>query len=99
MKLMDSENNVIARVRGGRLATFAGGLDEGSYQVRIGGKLKPGFANGAYKFSAGAIAAPVPEPEEWALMILGAALMGYQIRRKQRQLSAESEATLAALPA
>ena len=99
MKLLDSENNVIARVRGGRLASFAGSLDEGSYQVRIGGKLKPSFGRGAYKFSAGAIAAPVPEPEEWALMILGAGLMGYQVRRKQRQLAVESETPLTALPA
>ncbi len=28
--------------------------------------------------------APVPEPEEWAMMLLGFGLVGYQIKRKQR---------------
>ena len=26
----------------------------------------------------------VPEPEEWAMMLLGAAMVGFQVRRKQR---------------
>ena len=28
--------------------------------------------------------APVPEPEEWAMMLLGFGMVGYQIRRKQK---------------
>ncbi|WP_139556174.1 FxDxF family PEP-CTERM protein [Methylotetracoccus oryzae] len=98
MRLLDGDNNLIASTRGGRLASFAGALGEGSYQLVVAGKMKPGFARGAFKFSAGAIAAPVPEPEEWALMVMGAGLMAFQIRRKQRQL-ANAEPALAALPA
>ena len=30
----------------------------------------------------------VPEPEEWAMMLLGAGLVGYQVRRKQKALVA-----------
>jgi hypothetical protein len=30
-------------------------------------------------------AAPVPEPEEWAMMLLGFGMVGWQIKRKQRK--------------
>ena len=30
--------------------------------------------------------APVPEPEEWAMMLVGAGLVSYQVRRKQAKL-------------
>jgi hypothetical protein len=29
---------------------------------------------------------PIPEPEEWAMMLVGAGLVGFQVRRKQRAL-------------
>jgi hypothetical protein len=32
-------------------------------------------------------APPVPEPEEWAMMLVGAGLVSYQVRRKQKGLS------------
>jgi hypothetical protein len=31
---------------------------------------------------------PVPEPEEWAMMLLGAGMVGYQIKRKQKKAAA-----------
>jgi hypothetical protein len=31
---------------------------------------------------------PVPEPEEWAMMLVGAGLVGYQVRRKQAKVAA-----------
>lgn len=37
--------------------------------------------------SLSALAAPVPEPEEWAMMLVGTGLVGYQVRRKQKGLS------------
>lgn len=94
----DSGNHVAAYIRGGQVASFAGQLDDGAYKVGVAGKLNPGFMRGAYRFNANAIAAPVPEPEEWALMILGSGLMAYQVRRKQRKLAAEGP-TLTALAA
>ena len=33
---------------------------------------------------------PVPEPEEWAMMLVGVCLVGYQVRRKQRVLNRQS---------
>ena len=30
------------------------------------------------------ITGPVPEPEEWAMMLLGFGMVGYQARRKQK---------------
>ena len=30
--------------------------------------------------------APVPEPEEWAMLLVGAGLVGFQVRRKQQRL-------------
>ena len=37
-------------------------------------------------WSASLSTAPVPEPEEWAMMLVGTGLVGYQVRRKQNGL-------------
>jgi hypothetical protein len=34
------------------------------------------------------LTAPVPEPEEWAMTLVGVGLVSYQVRRKQAQLAA-----------
>jgi hypothetical protein len=39
-----------------------------------------------YLFLDGVSLAPVPEPEEWAMMLVGAGLVGFQVRRKQANL-------------
>ena len=44
--------------------------------------------NGNYSLSLST--APVPEPEEWAMMLVGAGLVSYQVRRKQKGLSQSS---------
>ena len=50
-------------------------------------KLK-GLPNGFSNYRAfGTIAAPVPEPEEYAMMLLGFGMVGYQIKRKQKQMA------------
>lgn len=41
-------------------------------------------ANASY--GASLSTAPLPEPEEWAMMAVGIALVGIQVRRKQRHL-------------
>lgn len=38
-------------------------------------------------FTAQFSAAAVPEPEEWAMMLVGTGLVGFQLRRKQKGLS------------
>jgi hypothetical protein len=45
---------------------------------------------GSYGASLSTIAAPVPEPEEWAMMLVGGGLVGFQVRRKQKGLSQTS---------
>ena len=38
----------------------------------------------AYASSYGITVAAIPEPEVWALMLIGAGLIGYQVRRKSK---------------
>jgi hypothetical protein len=48
-----------------------------------------GFANSANAtYSGGINVVAVPEPEEWAMMVVGVGLVGYQVRRKQAKLAA-----------
>ena len=41
-------------------------------------------ANGMYNGSV--VTAPIPEPEEWAMLLVGAGLVGFQVRNKQKKL-------------
>jgi hypothetical protein len=43
---------------------------------------------GNYLVSISENTAPVPEPEEYAMMLLGFGMVGYQIKRKQKQMAA-----------
>jgi hypothetical protein len=48
-----------------------------------------GFANTANAtYSGGINVVAVPEPEEWAMMLVGAGLVSYQVRRKQAKMAA-----------
>ena len=56
-------------------------LAAGNYFLQIGGKaLKntTGIYNGSIQVT------PVPEPETWAMMLIGMGLVGYQLRRKSK---------------
>ena len=55
---------------------FAAGLATGKAYLNIHSTLYPGGEIRGFL-------APVPEPEEWAMMLLGFGLVGYQIKRKQ----------------
>ena len=48
------------------------------------GQVVGGYVDGlgGHAFIA-SIAPPVPEPEEWAMMLVGIGLVGFQVRRKQ----------------
>ena len=59
-----------------------------AYSIEVNGVAKS--ANGNYSLSLST--APVPEPEEWAMMLVGAGLVGYQVRRKQKGLNQSSVA-------
>jgi hypothetical protein len=66
------------------LTEFAySGLLPGSYKYIIAGKGK-GIFGGIY--GGGFSVAPVPEAETWAMLIAGAALVLFQLRRKQRMI-------------
>ena len=58
----------------------------GSYTALFFGAPGP-FSIGpstAYASSYGITVAAIPEPEVWALMLIGAGLIGYQVRRKSK---------------
>jgi hypothetical protein len=55
------------------------------YRLEILG-LSTGMHGGLLNGSVTTVVA-VPEPEEWAMMMVGVGLIGYQIRRKQRALN------------
>ncbi len=60
------------------------------YSINITGTVLAGTAVGKGNYSLSLSTAPVPEPEEWAMMLVGAGLVSYQVRRKQKGLSQAS---------
>jgi hypothetical protein len=54
------------------------------YSIGISG-IGTGTKGGIYSLSVST--SPVPEPEEWAMMMVGAGLVSFQIRRKQKAMS------------
>lgn len=57
-------------------------LTPGTYTLTVSG-TSIGSTPTSYTGNLNLIAAPVPEPEEWAMMMLGFPLMGWVARRKQ----------------
>jgi hypothetical protein len=63
------------------------GLQAGiTYTVETKVTVKQDATLGRFNQTFGVTAA-VPEPEEWAMMLVGAGLVSYQVRRKQKGLS------------
>ena len=60
-----------------------------AYSIEVNGTT---LGNGGSYAFAVSTTAPVPEPEEWAMMLVGAGLVGYQVRRKQKGLNQSSVA-------
>ena len=54
--------------------------DTDGWGLNIDGVAANGVENGAYFFNASA--APVPEPETWAMLLAGLGLVGLQLRRR-----------------
>lgn len=61
-------------------------LNSGNYLFRIQAN---GLGNiGALRaYTGGLVVAPVPEPETWAMLMVGSFLVAYQLRRKQKATS------------
>jgi hypothetical protein len=81
LTLASSWNAAFITAKGGTVASaetaFAAGLATGKAYLNIHSTLYPGGEIRGFL-------APVPEPEEWALMLLGFGVVGFQIKRKQR---------------
>jgi hypothetical protein len=80
LTLASSWNAAFITTQGGTVGSaetaFAAGLATGEAYLNIHSTLYPrGEIRG--------FLAPVPEPEEWAMMLLGFGIVGYQIKRKQ----------------
>jgi hypothetical protein len=60
----------------------ASGLSPAAYTLKVVGTSMSALS----QYNGGITVEPVPEPEEWAMMLVGAGLVGYQVRRKQKGL-------------
>ena len=54
------------------------------YSINVTGTVLADTATGKGNYSLSLSTAPIPEPEEWAMMLVGAGLVGFQVRRKQK---------------
>ena len=54
------------------------------YSINVTGTVLGGTAASKGNYSLSLSTAPVPEPEEWAMMLVGAGMVGFQVRRKQK---------------
>jgi len=52
----------------------------GNYTLKIGGTTAPGASGGLYTVAA--VTVPVPEPETWAMLLVGLSLVGLRLRQK-----------------
>lgn len=61
--------------------SFSTQLGKGIYQLNVSGTGTNGIYSGALTVAA------VPEPETWAMILIGATLVGFQLRRKSKETS------------
>lgn len=59
-------------------------LPAGSYRLQLSGDIQPDGGN--YIWTLNTVA--IPEPETWAMMLVGVGLVGWQLRRKIRSSAA-----------
>lgn len=68
---------------GSQTLSWTGSLGAGTYSVNITGMT--GLSNAQYGATVSAIPAPIPEPETYAMMLGGLALLGAVARRKAKK--------------
>lgn len=80
MKIRDDHHSLGQITGPGQLSFSAN--NTGSYTAMVFGNTTPGnYRFGSYGLSI----SPVPEPETWALLLIGAGLMGFQLYRQRNQ--------------
>jgi hypothetical protein len=55
-----------------------------TYSLEIAGTVSGATANSLGAYGVSLEVAAVPEPEEWAMLLVGSGLVGFQVRRKQK---------------
>jgi PEP-CTERM motif len=62
------------------------GLGAGAYTLNVQGTVGAGFGTASYQggLMATTVAAPVPEPQTYAMFALGLGLLGWAVRRRQQ---------------
>jgi hypothetical protein len=65
---------------------FIGSLAPGAYELRISGVSNGSSGSDTYSglLRVAGPVAPIPEPEIWAMMLVGAGLIGMRLRKKSR---------------
>ena len=64
------------------------GLAAGDYLIALGGSNYAGTKPGSGSFNLDISVAAVPEPEEYLMMLLGAGMVGFQVKRKKAKQAA-----------
>jgi PEP-CTERM motif len=81
VSLWSGANSVLATFAGNNTTFDLGVLTAGDYSLQFTGTFSPFSDMGTY--GVGLVAAPVPEPSTYALMLAGLGLVGFMARRRR----------------
>jgi len=77
--------SLLDNAQGGQLSPVLVSQNDGGFAFSVA--IGDGSPNPVTNFlSTGSVIAAVPEPEEYAMMLVGAAMIAFQVKRRQRKL-------------
>lgn len=71
----------------GSLSLSVGALPAGNMYMFVSG-FTTGASGGLYNGSVAVMPVPVPEPETWAMMLIGAGLVGFRLHNRSKKAAA-----------